>query len=175
LSASSLAQQLEREGRKALRQLDLPGTVRARRTRDDALGREHWVVANPQPVLIPPGRMGSLQGDWYLRMSWGVFADPAGGSAIVLMSTLALNVMGIPLTEAAGDECLVRYDTDHNAGAPVASHSPVHLNVLQPNGLRSSVHYPVFGLTHEKWPVKSVLSFFLSEELQRDLEPILGT
>lgn len=173
LAASALALQLEREGRQAIRRELLPGTVRRDRKRDDATGREHWVVADPQPIVVPRGRMGALPGEWFIRMAWDVFSDPAGGDAQVLTSSISLNVANIPLTESLDDQCLVRYDTDFFDDAPSRIHSPVHLNVLQPERLGSSVHYPIMGLAHDRWPLEAVLRFFLSAELQADLAPLV--
>ncbi len=163
----ALARSLEREGRAALRSSQLGGTVTAGRRPDDR-GREHWVVADPARIYVPSTRMAPLPGSWFVRMAWDVYADPAGGDAQVQMSSVSLNVEGIPLT-AAGDMCLIRYDTNRFDDAPARRHSAVHVNVLQPPALNSRVHYPVFGVDWDRWPLAAVLNFFLSTELRHDL------
>lgn len=171
VTAVALAQQLVRDGRKELRRHLLPGAVSITRGMT-ALSGQPLSVGTPAPVVIPDGHMGKLPGSWTIRMNWDIYADPGEGSARVMMSSLSLSVAEIPLTSPV-DRCLVRYDTNRFADAPSRSHSAVHLNVLQPAQLYSKVHYPVFGLDHDMWPVREVLDFFLSEDLQNDLAPLL--
>lgn len=118
--------------------------------------------------------MGDLPGDWYIGLSWEIHDDPAGDGAHVMMSSYSLNVDEATLTNGVRTNCLVRYDTNRLAGAPSIAHSSVHLNVLQPGGLLDKVHYPIFGLEHEYWPLDRVLPFFLSSDLQGDLVPLLS-
>lgn len=169
--ATNLAKRLERTGRSELRRKLLPGTVTTSRAKSGSTG-EHFQIATPTPVVVPRDQMGRLPGQWTIRMSWDVYEDPADGDARVMMSSVSLNVSEILLT-SAGDYCLVRYDTNRFNDAPSRSHSAVHLNVLQPSKLGSKVHYPVFGLDHDVWPLDQVLDFFLSADLQEDLSSLL--
>src|SRR5579862_8397373 len=129
VTAQQRAEYYRAQAQKALISLGLLPAAVAKRSIRDNDGVENWQAFTETPIVL---QNRPLAGRWYLKMSWLVAGDPAGGDPQIVESSISLNVEESPLTDGLRTKCLVRYDVDHRLGSPTAEFAAAHLNVLQP-------------------------------------------
>lgn len=117
---------------------------------------------------IPVTLARPLPGRWSVYFNWLFLPIPPDGKYELLRSSFGLNVTGLVGPAAQQNTTFVRYDVANDRAGPEGTLG-CHINVWQPSPIDDNVHFPVPGLASNAWPVRDVLSFFLSESLADDL------
>ena len=156
--AQAAAEGTVREGNKVLVNHGLIHALRPTPFVD--AGVEHWHAGTGGGIAVP----SVLAGNWYITAYWSYRNDPAGRGALLVESSIGLNVFYPPyLGEEA--QSLFRYDVDSRQGG-----HGIHVQAFQIPPLRDRIHWRLPGVVEATWPFGEVLTFLLSSKLQAEIQ-----
>lgn len=116
--------------------------------------QEYWAAYFPAPILINSPR----QGAWSLTSYWRYVADPRETDhAILLESSVGLNVSDHPLEGSEDEVCVVRYDLDRTRTPAL------HLNVLQPGPIQDRAHWSLPSNEIKEWDARLVFTYLVTD------------
>src|SRR5713226_9535815 len=110
MTAREAAEAKADEARTILRARSLGAAVQARIVGRETGGYEIWEAGNATPLVLGV----DAPGEWYLLAVWRYATVPAVDEpeAILVFSSISLNVRDVELTAHGFTQCFVRYDIE---------------------------------------------------------------
>lgn len=159
------------EATNALHKHELWGGFRPHREKEHGSFVELLKIETSSPISITTI---PAAGRWSLHINWTFRRDPEGGEWVLWQSSIGLSVADVSFVQNGKTECLARYDYDNNHPGPALGPIGPHLNILQPDPLKDSLHFPVLSDDRKSWSVEEVLDALLSDQFKSELLECIG-
>lgn len=161
-----------REATKALIKYQLPGGFKLHRWKEPGSFVELQKIESSPDI---PVKSIPVKGRWFLHINWTFRRVPEEAEWILWQSSIGLSVTDVSFAKNGIMKCLVRYDYDCDHPGPALGPIGPHLNILQPDPLKDSLHFPVLSDDRKSWSVEEVLDALLSDQFKSELQDCMDS